>query len=91
MTGTRRHVRGETSATATRDMRIRNLREQRQKRLHNRIVPRKAIAARPFERRHTHSERHIEPGGVLGRDRVPVRRQPHHLDQRHRRLRGHVL
>ena len=47
--------------------------------------------ARPRERRHADLERHLECGRVLPRDAVPIGREPHHLEQRQRRLVGDVL
>ena len=47
--------------------------------------------ARLLERGRAGPERHLERRRVLARDAVPIGGEPHHVEQRHRRLVGDVL
>ena len=65
--------------------------QQREKRLDHRVVPRESIATRRFERRYAGLERDRERRGVLSRDPVARGSEPHHLEQRQRRLVRDIL
>ena len=86
-----RDVGGDRRAGAAGDVRIGRRSEQRQKRLDHRVVPRQRGATRGCERRHAGLERDREGRGVLARDPVAVGGEPHHLEQRQRRLVRDIL
>ena len=86
-----RHVHRHGCPAAARHVRVRRGREQCEKRFDDGVVPGEAVAARPVERGHADLERDLERRGVLPRDPVAVGGEPHHVEQRHRRLVGDVL
>ena len=89
--GARSDLGRERRTAPPRDVSIPHRREHREKRLDHRIVPRKPVMTRPFER--GTAVPNVSSNPVAYSDAIVSRcaGQAHHLDQSHRRLVKHVL